>query len=187
MTSPLLARSVRDVRSGKLSRLSSPNTHDEALLRLLSHLGERPVLLEDTVAEHLNQQVFTCGSFAIAQRREFAALPHQLQAALLGLLALVRDRVLEDRPRLAVDDRLATLEGARLCVAVHALQQSAARAEYDVRDRPLVLRQLQSFKPLADDTAYYKTAMFADDATDHSFEPLSAPANTSLPTKGAAP
>jgi hypothetical protein len=47
----------------------------------------------------------------------------------------------------------------------------------------LLLQQIQHFKPLADDIAYYKRARFAADATDHSFEFLFEAANRYLRMK----
>ena len=44
-------------------------------------------------------------------------------------------------------------------------------------------RQIQDIKPLVGDTAYYKRARFAADATDHSFEYLSEAANRYLRMK----
>jgi uncharacterized protein (DUF1684 family) len=79
-----------------------------------------------------------------------------------------------------------TLEGDNL----ESIQNTwtMAMSELATAPDPAILqycyfRQIQNFKPLADDIAYYKRARFAADATDHSFEFLFEAANRYLRMK----
>mmetsp|Transcript_10790 Transcript_10790/g.33523 ORF Transcript_10790/g.33523 Transcript_10790/m.33523 type:complete len:235 (+) Transcript_10790:1759-2463(+) len=118
--------------------------------RLLADFGSLPdrrqqvVDQEAAVPEDLHELVQGGVALALGDRGPGAVLQLERQPTLLGLLARVRDGVLDDIDTFPVDQGVGALEGALVGVAVQLLQQRAAAAEGQVvRGVALVLHRLE--------------------------------------------
>ncbi len=101
-----------------------------------SDLGKSLVAQQHAVFEDDLENVEAITELFFANRLIRAAFADECQSTTLRALAAVGDRILEDVMPHTVDAHGRSLDGALLGVAVHLLQQSAARAKGHVVGRP---------------------------------------------------